>query len=179
MTNRPSRVVQKVSLAVYLKTHTHGRDDEGRPDSGEHISGLPELHITDPLRTAHYLEAIRWPYGPVRPHCGESEARALQAQQPARRLWKCAGCRKQFTVTVGPIFESSHIPLNKWLLAFHLPCSSKEGMSAHQLHRMLGITHKSAWFMARRLREAMKQPSFTSLGKGLWTAAGRPVEAGH
>src|SRR5439155_19858434 len=72
----------------------------------------------------------------------------------------CAACRKQFTVTVGTIFEGSHIPLHKWLLAFYLLCSSKKGMSAHQLHRMLGVTYKSAWFMAHRIRYAMEQPPF-------------------
>ena len=77
-----------------------------------------------------------------------------------RQLYKCAACRKQYTVTVGTIFESSHIPLNKWLLAFYLLCSSKKGMSSHQLHRMLGVTYKSAWFMTHRIREAMRSDSF-------------------
>jgi transposase-like protein len=83
-----------------------------------------------------------------------------------RKLWKCRSCRKQFTVTVGTIFEGSHIGLHKWLLAFYLLCSSKKGMSAHQLHRMLGITYKSAWFMAHRIRYAMEQPAFTTLLSG-------------
>jgi hypothetical protein len=78
------------------------------------------------------------------------------AKSHARRgLLNCRACRKQFSVTVGTIFEDSHIPLNKWLMAFHLLCSSKKGMSAHQLHRMLGVTYKSAWFMAHRIRYAM------------------------
>jgi transposase-like protein len=114
----------------------------------------------DALKAAEYLESVRWPNGPVCPHCGESERQAYFLKNQTRRLWKCAACRKQFTVTVGTIFESSHIPLNKWLLAFYLLCSSKKGMSAHQLHRMLGVTYKSAWFMAHRIREAMKQPPF-------------------
>jgi transposase-like protein len=121
-----------------------------------------EPHFTDPLKAADYLEAIRWPNGAVCPHCGESERRHYKLKSQTRRLWKCAACRKQFTVTVGTIFESSHIPLNKWLLAFYLLCSSKKGMSSHQLHRTLGVTYKTAWFMTHRIREAMKQPPFTS-----------------
>lgn len=114
---------------------------------------------------AEYLESIRWPNGPVCPHCGEAERKAyrLNVKGTTRRLWKCAKCRKQFTVMVGTIFEDSHIALNKWLLAFYLLCSSKKGMSAHQLHRMLGVTYKSAWFMAHRIRYAMEQPPFARL----------------
>src|ERR1043166_7965598 len=104
------------------------------------IIGIAE-RFPDSLKAAEYLESIRWPDGPVCPHCGESEG-------------------KQYTVTVGTIFESSHIPLHKWLWAFFLLCSSKKGMSAHQLHRMLGITYKTAWFMAHRIRYAMEQPPF-------------------
>jgi transposase-like protein len=112
------------------------------------------------LAAAEYLESVRWPNGPVCPHCGESERKPYALKSKTRRLWKCAACRKQYTVTVGTIFESSHIPLHKWLWAFFLLCSSKKGMSAHQLHRMLGITYKSAWFMAHRIRYAMEQPPF-------------------
>lgn len=119
-----------------------------------------EPHFTDPLVAAEYLEGIRWPNGPVCPHCGESERKPYRLKSETRRLWKCAACRKQYTVMVGTIFEGSHIPLNKWLLAFFLLCSSKKGMSAHQLHRMLGITYKSAWFMAHRIRYAMEQSPF-------------------
>lgn len=115
----------------------------------------------DPLVAADYLESIRWPDGPVCPHCGEAERKPYRLKSQTRRLWKCAACRKQYTVTVGTIFEGSHIPLNKWLLAFYLLCSSKKGISAHQLHRMLGITYKSAWFMAHRIRYAMSQPAFS------------------
>src|SRR5438128_7029743 len=116
--------------------------------------------FTDPIEAATYLESIRWPDGPVCPHCGESERRPYPLKSDTRKLYKCAACRKQYTVTVGTIFEGSHIPLNKWLLAFFLLCSSKKGMSAHQLHRMLGVTYKSAWFMAHRIRYAMEQPPF-------------------
>lgn len=119
-----------------------------------------EPRFTDPIEAATYLESIRWPDGPVCPHCGEGERRPYPLKSETRKLYKCAGCRKQYTVTVGTIFEGSHIPLQKWLLAFYLLCSSKKGMSAHQLHRMLGVTYKSAWFMAHRIRYAMEQPPF-------------------
>ncbi len=121
----------------------------------------PQFNDEDAARA--FLEAKRWPDKPVCPHCGVvGEAYRLEpnpkAQTHARRgVWKCGACREQFTVTVGTIFEDSHIPLHKWLLAFHLLCASKKGMSAHQLHRMLGVTYKSAWFMAHRIRYAMTQ----------------------
>ena len=119
-----------------------------------------DARFTDPIEAATYLESIRWPDGPVCPHCGESERRPYPLKSKTRKLYKCAACRKQYTVTVGTIFEGSHIGLHKWLLAFFLLCSSKKGMSAHQLHRMLGVTYKSAWFMAHRIRYAMEQPPF-------------------
>jgi len=108
------------------------------------------------------LEGIRWPNGPVCPHCISKNVYHLSAKEesknPGRKgLLKCADCRKQFTVTVGTIFEDSHIALNKWLMSIYLICSSKKGISANQLHRMLGITYKSAWFMAHRIRFAMSQ----------------------
>jgi len=124
--------------------------------------GVYDPRFQDPLAAADYLESLRWPTGPVCPHCGESERKPYALKSKTRKLWKCAACRKQYTVTVGTIFEGSHIPLNKWLLAFNLLCSSKKGMSAHQLHRMLGVTYKSAWFMCHRIRYAMQQPAFQS-----------------
>src|ERR687892_830110 len=135
-------------------------------ESGELSFHVLDERFTDPLKAAEYLESLRWPNGPVCPHCGENERRHYPLKSKTRRLWKCAACRKQFTVTVGTIFERSHIPLNKWLLAFYLLCSSKKGMSAHQLHRTLGVTYKSAWFMCHRIREAMKQAPFTRLLTG-------------
>ena len=109
-----------------------------------------------------HLESLRWPNGAACPHCGGAEPFRLKAgpkvpgkRQARKGLWKCAACRKQFTVKVGTIFEQSHIPVSKWLLALHLLASSKKGMSAHQFHRMLGVTYRSAWFMAHRLRHAM------------------------
>jgi transposase-like protein len=128
---------------------------------------VTDKRFNDADAAAEYLESIRWPDGPVCPHCGEADRKAYRLKSQTRRLWKCAACRKQFTVTVGTIFEASHIPLNKWLLAFYLLCSSKKGMSAHQLHRMLGVTYKSAWFMAHRIRYAMGQPPFQSRLSGV------------
>ncbi|MEL7689176.1 IS1595 family transposase [Citromicrobium bathyomarinum] len=103
-----------------------------------------------------HLEAIHWPNGPVCPHCKSKNATRLEDGKHRPGLVQCNDCRKQFTVTVGTVFERSKVPLNKWLLATHLMCASKKGISAHQLHRMLGVTYKTAWFMAHRIREAMK-----------------------
>jgi len=114
--------------------------------------------FTDEDQAREALEAIRWPDGPICPHCGNSDQdRIAKAQGKAVRpgLFYCSACNGQFTVTVGTVMERSKIPVSKWLLAMHLVASSKKGMSAHQLHRMLGVTYKSAWFMAHRIREAM------------------------
>jgi transposase-like protein len=104
------------------------------------------------------LEAARWPDGPFCPHCGNlDQAKIAKGSGKAHRpgLYYCAACNGQFTVTVGTVLERSKIPLSKWLFAMHLMGASKKGVSVHQLHRMLGITYKSAWFMAHRIREAM------------------------
>jgi len=118
----------------------------------------PYFHDRDAARA--HLEKIRWPDGPVCPHCGEAE-RIYQARgrnvRPGVKICGNKNCRKQFTVTVGTLFEGSHVPLNKWFQAAYLLCSSKKGMSSHQLHRILGVTYKTAWFMTHRLREAMKE----------------------
>jgi transposase-like protein len=101
------------------------------------------------------IEGIRWPNGPVCQHCGERERR-YETKKEGR--WRCGNpeCRKDYTVTTGTVMESSLIGLHKWLLAFYLMSSSKKGISAHQLHRSLDVTYKSAWFLAHRVREAMK-----------------------
>jgi len=119
-----------------------------------------------------YLEQLRWPNGATCPHCEAIGAYKLQpkadSKRPVRKgVWKCKSCRKQFTVTVGTIFEDSHIPIYQWLSAIQFLCSSKKGMSAHQLHRMLHITYKSAWFMAHRIRYAMGQPPLTEKLQGI------------
>lgn len=103
-----------------------------------------------------YLEQVRWPDGPVCVHCGDVSVTRLEGEAHRAGVFKCRGCREQFTVTVGTIFESSHIPLKKWLVAFHLVCSSKKGISAKQLQRNLGLkSYESAWHMAHRIRHAM------------------------
>ena len=116
----------------------------------------------DPVAARKHLEALRWPDGPECPHCGLIKATAVTGGREG--LYQCNNCREQFTVTVGTVFERSKIPLNKWLLCNHLLLSSKKGMSAHQIHRMLGVTYKTAWFMCHRIREAMKPAKDEPLG---------------
>jgi len=114
--------------------------------------------FTDEDAAREALEAVRWPDGPVCPHCGSVERAAKVAGAKHRAgLYYCNDCKGQFTVTVGTVFERSKIPLSKWWLATYLLGSSKKGMSSHQLHRMLGVTYKTAWFMTHRIREAMRQ----------------------
>lgn len=131
-------------------------------------AALLAAEFNDADKAREVLESERWPEGPICPHCGLiGEAYKLEPKKDAKThvrkgVYKCAGCREQFTVTVGTIFEDSHIPLNKWLCAIHLLCASKKGMSAHQLHRMLGVTYRSAWFMAHRIRFGMKQEPLSS-----------------
>ena len=124
-------------------------------------------HFQDADKAREYLEKLRWTNGPVCPHCGVEDAHyALKGASHRPGLMKCADCRKQFSVTVGTVFERSKIPLNKWLMAVHLMCASKKAISSHQLHRMLGVTYKSAWFMTHRIREAMKPGSTGLMGTG-------------
>jgi transposase-like protein len=132
----------------------------------------PQFNDEDAAR--EMLEAVRWPNGPVCPHCGSVDEAITKMEGSAHRrgLYNCNGCRQQFSVTVGTVYERSHIPLHKWLLATHLMASSKKGISAHQLHRLLGITYKSAWFMAHRIREAMKDTGTEPMG-----GEGKVVEA--
>src|SRR5208282_3261512 len=117
------------------------------------------------------LEAILWPDGPICPHCGVIN-HAYATKRPG--VYRCAEkeCRKDFTVTMKTVMERSKIALHKWLQAFHLMCSSKKGVSAHQLHRTLDITYEAAWFMAHRIREAMRAGGLAPLGGG-----GKIVEA--
>lgn len=122
------------------------------------------MNLTDPIFTdetkaREHFEATRWPNGPYCPHCGETERVYRVHGKTANTrpgLLFCNACNQPFTVTVGTVMERSHVPLNKWALAFRLMCSSKKGVSAHQLHRVLGVTYKTAWFMAHRVREAMR-----------------------
>src|SRR5918911_5101384 len=120
----------------------------------------PIFHNEEAARA--HVEASRWPNGPYCPHCGSFNVHRMAGKTQAG-MFLCNDCRKKFSATVGTVMERSHIPLTKWLLAMHLMGASKKGISAHQLHRMLGITYRSAWFLAHRLREAMK-PDLKSSG---------------
>ncbi len=114
-------------------------------------------------KAREYLENIRWANGIYCPHCSSvAKHYELKGKSTRPGLYKCKDCRKQFTVTVGTLFERSKIKLHKWLMATYLLCSSKKGISTHQLHRTLGVTYKTAWFMTHRIREAMKDPVFKS-----------------
>ncbi|MEE8169759.1 MAG: IS1595 family transposase, partial [Phycisphaerae bacterium] len=118
-----------------------------------------------------YLERLRWPDGPVCPHCSNKNIARLNGQAHRPGLYKCRGCRKQFSVTVGTIFERSHIPLRKWVMATYMICTSKKGVSALQLQRMLGLkSYKSAWFMAHRVRFAMRCEPLQSKLRGVLEA---------
>ena len=128
---------------------------------------LDQPHFTDAAKAREYLERVRWPDGPVCPHCGSVGGHyALQGTAHRPGLWKCHDCREQFSVTVGTVFERSKIALHVWLKAVYLLCSSKKGMSSHQLHRTLGVTYKTAWFMTHRIREAMRSGSLAPFGSG-------------
>jgi transposase-like protein len=129
------------------------------------MSVLSKPYFHDEAAAFKKLEEIVWAGKPVCPHCGNRGEKPFYDLAKTRiGLKKCGSCRKQFTVRVGTVFESSHIPLHKWLQATYLMCSSKKGISAHQLHRVMEITYKSAWFMAHRLREAMRTGDLAPFG---------------
>jgi len=131
----------------------------------------PIFHDEDAARA--HIEALRWPNGPYCPHCGEvSNVHKLEGKSHRPGLFQCNSCREHFTVTVGSVMESSHVPLHKWVLAFHLMAASKKGISAHQLHRTIKVTYKTAWFMAHRIREAMRVQNPGPIG-----GEGKVVEA--
>ena len=136
---------------------------------------LTSPEFTDENIVRQKIEETRWPNGPVCVHCGGDERIYPIEADPAKKiregLYKCGDCDGQFTVTVGTVFEKSKVPLNKWLMAIHLMCASKKGMSSKQLERMLGVTYKTAWFMSHRIREAMRED-----GAGLLGSSGKKVE---
>lgn len=134
--------------------------------------GLTLIQIMDRFPTDEkaraYLEAVRWPDGPFCPHCGNADPKAIWALKanPGKKvragLRECGACGKQFTVTVGTIFEDSKIPLRKWLIAWYLLCSCKKGISALQIQRQLELgSYRTAWFMMHRIRYALRQPEFS------------------
>lgn len=130
------------------------------------------MNLTDPIFTdkniaREYLERTRWADGVYCPHCGGVDrVKKMEGKSHRPGLFQCGDCRKQFTVTVGTVFERSKVPLNKWLLATFLMASSKKGISAHQLHRTIGVTYKTAWFMFHRIREAMRTGDLAPMGGG-------------
>ena len=139
---------------------------------------MTTVDLTNPIFTdldaarAHF-EAIRWPNGPYCPFCGQTDTvKPLGGKSMGPGWYHCRECRRKFTAQVGTIYERSHIPMTKWLLATHLMCASKKGISAHQLHRMLGLPYKTAWFMAHRIREGMRE-----LNPGPMGGEGKIVEA--
>ena len=142
------------------------------------MSVLSKVYMYDEAAAFAHVEAMLWPQGPVCPHCGNIERIYVLAGVRSKAsvkhpegierhgLKKCGACRKQFTVRIGTIFEESHIALHLWLQAIHLMCSSKKGISSNQLHRTLGITLKSAWFLSHRIREAMRTEGNVNFGAG-------------
>jgi transposase-like protein len=130
-------------------------------DADLNLGTLSDL-FTNEEAARKFIEARVWPNGPICPHCGSTEAYTLtprlESKSPVRRgVYKCAECRKQFTVRIGTILEDSKLPFTKWLVTIHLMMSSKKGISSLQISRELAITVKSAWFMTHRIREAMRQ----------------------
>ena len=140
------------------------------------MSVLSAPYMHDEAAAFAHVEAMLWADGPVCPHCGvvDSAYRLTGVMtKPSKKnpegkerhgLWKCRECRKQFTVRKGTIFEESHLPMHLWLQAIHLMVSSKKGISSHQLHRVLGITYKSAWFLTHRIRECMRSGALAPFG---------------
>ncbi len=125
------------------------------------LNTITELapYLADENRARELFERLRWPSGPVCPHChGIEKIYKITSKKARAGLYKCGPCKKQFTATVGTIFEGSHVPLSKWLYTVYLMCSSKKGVSAKQLEGELGVTYKTAWFMCHRVRYAMTQP---------------------
>ena len=156
------------------------------------MSVLSKPYFHDEAAAYAFLEGLLWPNGPTCPHCGNADAAkigALKGKTTRPGLKKCYACREQFTVKVGTVYESSHVPLFKWLQATFLLTSSKKGFSSHQLHRLLGVTYKTAWFMTHRIREAMRagqMPPLGGEGKAveadetyIGRKAGKPKKQGH
>jgi transposase-like protein len=138
------------------------------------MSNLNNPIFTNETAAREWLEARVWPQGPICPHCGShsDDVTKLEGSKHRPGLYQCNQCREQFTVTVKTVFERSKIPLAKWLAALFLLTASKKGVSAHQIHRSLGISYKSAWFMMHRLREALRVGGLAPMG-----GAGKTVEA--
>jgi transposase-like protein len=126
-------------------------------------SALSAPFLHDEAEAYAKLEQVLWPHGPFCPRCGGLD-RITAVKGGRIGLYRCGPCKRQFTVTVGTVFESSHVPLNLWFQAVHLLCTSKKGFSAHHLHRTIGVTYKTAWFMEHRIRAAMADGTLPPLG---------------
>ena len=128
-------------------------------------SALSAPHFHNEEKAFAYVEARVWPEGPACPHCGGVERISkMQGKSTRQGLYKCYQCRKPFTVRMGTIFESSHVPLRIWLQAMYLIAGTKKGISSNQLHRTLGVTLKTAWFLSHRIREAMREGALDAMG---------------
>jgi transposase-like protein len=150
-------------MLAFFSKQAHDRTIQGA-NMAESILSAPYFHNEE--AAYEFVEARIWPHGPVCPHCGVISDKHYRLKGKSTRIGvrKCRDCRKPFTVKVGTIFESSHIPMNVWLQAIFLVASSKKGVSSNQLHRMLDITLKSAWFMSHRIREAMREGGLAPFG---------------
>ena len=149
------------------RPHQGGKNPPTGTDADLNLATMAGL-FSDENKAREFLEAKRWPDGPHCPHCGEHEPYKLEPKATSKRpvrpgVYKCRGCRKQFTVRIGTIFEESKIPLRKWLMAIHLMTSSKKGVSSHQIAREVGVTQKTAWFLCHRIREAMREEPLSSM----------------
>ncbi len=138
-------------------------------------SVISDKHFHDERAAYAYVEARLWPNGPICPHCGNADAsrmKLMAGKSTRLGVRQCNECRKPFTVKVGTIFEASHVPVRLWLQAIHFLTASKKGISSNQLHRALGVTLKTAWFISHRIREAMRSGDLAPMG-----GAGGTVEA--
>jgi transposase-like protein len=137
---------------------------------------LDAKYFKDEAAAYAWVETRVWPEGPICPHCGGVDSISKMRGKSTRiGVYKCYQCRKPFTVKIGTVFEASHVPMHLWLQAMFLLCSSKKGITSNQLHRTLGVTLKTAWFMSHRIREAMRMVGFPEPMGG----AGKVVEVGE
>lgn len=134
-----------------------GMKNEERESNDAGLVNFLQRFGTDEACRKHF-EATLWPNGPTCPKCASTKAYPIKCETARPGLYKCGACKKQYTVTVGTLFEGSHIPLPTWFAAIYLMNASKKGMSAHQLHRTLNVTYKTAWFMCHRVRAGRSDP---------------------